>query len=82
MRFPALVPRVSWKPDVWLVFYCNSIDWSSPDVGSDVYIYVYSLTRATLMSPGKDKTRVCGYVYIYTYKTPDPRYWNKQPLTS
>ena len=26
---------------------------------------LYSLTRATLMSPGKDETRVCGYIYIY-----------------
>ena len=28
---------------------------------------LYWLTRATLMSPGKDETRVCGYVYIYIY---------------
>ena len=28
---------------------------------------LYSLTRATLMSPGKDETRVCGYIYIYIY---------------
>ena len=25
---------------------------------------LYSLTRATLMSPGTDETRVCGYIYI------------------
>ena len=29
-------------------------------------VVLYSLTRATLMSPGKDETRVCGYTYIYT----------------
>ena len=27
-----------------------------------------SLTRVTLMSPGKDETRVCGYLYIYILK--------------
>ena len=33
-----------------------------------IYIYIYiSLTRATLMSPGKDETHVCGYIYIYIY---------------
>ena len=26
-------------------------------------VVLYSLTRATLMSPGKNETRVCGYVY-------------------
>ena len=31
-------------------------------------VVLYSLTRATLMSPGKDETRVCGYIYIkYVY---------------
>ena len=28
-------------------------------------VVLYSLTRATLMSPGKDETRVCGYICIY-----------------
>ena len=29
-------------------------------------VVLYSLTRATLTSPGKDETRVCGYIhYIY-----------------
>ena len=27
-------------------------------------IVLYSLTRATLMSPGKDEIRVCGYIYL------------------
>ena len=31
-----------------------------------VYI-LYSLTRATLMRPGKNETRVCEYIYIYIY---------------
>ena len=26
-------------------------------------VVLYSLTRATLMSPGQDETRVCGYVH-------------------
>ena len=26
--------------------------------------FLYSLTRATLISPGKNETRVCGYIYI------------------
>ena len=30
-------------------------------------VVLCSLTRATLMSPGKDETRVCGYIYIYIY---------------
>ena len=25
-------------------------------------VVLYSLTRATLMSPGKDETRACGYI--------------------
>ena len=25
-------------------------------------VVLYSLTRATLISPGKDETRVCGYI--------------------
>ena len=28
---------------------------------------LYSLTWATLMSPGMDETRVFGYIYIYLY---------------
>ena len=30
-------------------------------------VVLYSLTPATLMSPGKDETRVYGYLYIYIY---------------
>ena len=30
-------------------------------------VVLYSLTRATLKSPGKDETRVCGFIYIYIY---------------
>ena len=31
-----------------------------------IYTYIY-ITRATLMSPGKDETRVCGWIYIYIH---------------
>ena len=30
-------------------------------------VVLYSLTRATLMSPGKDETHVCGYIIYYIY---------------
>ena len=31
-------------------------------------VVLYLLTRATMMSPGKGETRVCGYnIYIYIY---------------
>ena len=30
-------------------------------------VVLYLLTRAILMSPGKNETRVCGYIYIYIY---------------
>ena len=36
-----------------------------------IYIHIYIIlyiTRATLMSPGKDETtRVCEYIYIYVF---------------
>ena len=37
---------------------------SAPGVLSTLVtsVVLYSLTRATLMSPGKDETRVCGYI--------------------
>ena len=31
-------------------------------------VVLYSLTRATLMNPGKDETRACGYIYLSTYQ--------------
>ena len=42
---------------------------SAPGVLSTLVtsVILYSLTRATLMSPGHDETRVCGYIYIYMY---------------
>ena len=42
---------------------------SAPGVLSTLMtsVVLYALTRATLMSPGKYETRVCGYIYIYIY---------------
>ena len=39
---------------------------SAPSVLSTLVtsVVLYSLTRATLMSPGQDETRACGYIYI------------------
>ena len=41
-------------------------------------IVLYSLTWATLISPGKDETGVCGYkyIYIYIYKRSEKNYNN------
>ena len=38
--------------------------YTAPGASSTLVISVvlYSLTRATLMSPGKEETRVCGYI--------------------
>ena len=30
-------------------------------------VVLYALTRATLITPGKDETRVCGYIYVYIH---------------
>ena len=45
--------------------FVHHITSSAPDALSTLVTLVVlnSLTRATLMSPGKDETRVCGYVY-------------------
>ena len=35
-----------------------------------MYVYIlvlYSLTRATLMSPGQDEARIYIYIYLYMY---------------
>ena len=58
------------------IFFVRSpqVFWqsSAPDALSTLVtsVVLYSLTRATLMSPGKDKTRVCGYtLWIYSWST-------------
>ena len=44
--------------------YIYIYTYTAPGASSTLVISVvlYSLTRATLMSPGKDETRVCGYI--------------------
>ena len=50
------------------IFFVRSpqVFWqsSAPDALSTLVtsVVLYSLTQATLMSPGKDETRVCGYI--------------------
>ena len=46
------------KLSTWCFEHSGDISYS---------LLLYSLTRATLMSPGKDETRVCVYIYIYIY---------------
>ena len=55
-----------WIYTLWIYFRSPEAFWQSWAPGalstlvtSDVH---YSLTRATLMSPGKDETHVCGYI--------------------
>ena len=50
------------------VCVCVCILWKSSAPGSlstlVTSVVLYSLTRATMMSPGKDETRVCGDIDI------------------
>ena len=45
--------------------------WEGRNTCQWIYIYIYYMLylfpRATVMSPGKDETRVGGYIYIYIY---------------
>ena len=54
---------------MYIYIYCIYIYSSAPGALSTLVtsVFLYSLTRASLMSPGKDETRVCGYIYIHTY---------------
>ena len=60
-----------WEQNIFCSFTIPQAFWqsSAPGALSTLVISVglYSLTRATLMSPGKDETRVWGYIYIYIY---------------
>ena len=54
------------------VVYTPQVFWQSSAPGAlstlVTLVVLYSLTRATLMSPSKDNTRICGYdIYIYIY---------------
>ena len=54
---------------IYIYIYKGFWQSSAPGVLSTLVasVVLYSLTRATLMSPGQDETRVCGYIYIYIY---------------
>ena len=63
-------------PHSELIFFCSFTTpqefWQSSATGALStlvlsVVVLYSLTRATLMSTGKEETRVCGYMYIYIY---------------
>ena len=51
------------------VCVCVCVYMSAPGALSTAVtsVLLYSLTRATLMSPGKDETRVCRYIYLSIY---------------
>ena len=61
-----------WEPNIFCFFTTPQAfrQSSAPGALSTLVTsaVLYSLTRATLMSPGKDETRVCGYIYIYISK--------------
>ena len=50
---------------IYLTFWQSSAPGALRTLVTSVVLY--SLTRATLMSPGKDETRVCRYIHIYIY---------------
>ena len=51
-----------WEQNIFCLFTTPEAFWQS-----SAPVVLFSLTRATLMSPGKDETRACGYIYIYIY---------------
>ena len=58
-----------WEQNIFCSFTTPQAFWQSSAPGAlstlVTSVVLCSLTRATMMSPGKDKTRVCGYIYIY-----------------
>ena len=64
-----------WEQNIFCSFTTPQAFWQSSALGAlstvVTSVVLYSLTRATLMSRGKDETRVCGYIlyiyYIYIY---------------
>ena len=61
-----------WEQNIFCSFTTPQAFWqsSAPAALSALVVsfVLYSLTWATLMSPGKDETRVCGCIYIYIHK--------------
>ena len=63
-----------WEQNTFCSFTTPQAFWQSSAPGAlstlVTSVVLYLLTRATLMSPGKDKTRVCGYtLWIYSWST-------------
>ena len=58
-----------WAQETYIYIAHIYIQSSAPGALSTLVtsVVLYSLTRATLLSPGKDEARVCGYIYIYIY---------------
>ena len=58
-----------WEQNVFCSFTTPQAFWQSSAPGAlstlVTSVVLYLLTRATLMSPGKDETRVCEYVDIW-----------------
>ena len=60
-----------WEQNIFCSFTAPQVFWQSSALGALSTLVtsavLYSLTRDTLMSPGKGETRVCGYIYVYIY---------------
>ena len=56
---------------IHIYIYIYKTFWQSSETGVlstlVTSVVLYLLTRATVMSPGKEETRVCRYIYIYIY---------------
>ena len=56
-----------WEQNIFCSFTTPQAFWQSLAPGAlstlVTSVVLYLLTWATLMSPGKDETRVCGYIY-------------------
>ena len=60
-----------WEQNIFCSFTTPQVFWQSSAPGAlstlVTSVVLYSLTRATLMSPGNDKTHICGYtLWIYS----------------
>ena len=60
-----------WEQNIFCSFITPQAFWHSSAPGAlstlVTSVVLYSLTRATVMSPGKDETNVCGYLHLYIY---------------
>ena len=60
-----------WEENIFVRSPYHKHFWQSSAPGAlstpVTSVVKYSLTWATLMSPGKDEARACGYIYIYIY---------------